>query len=115
MPSSSRAPARTPRASALRVRRSCPGAIVGGSRADECGVRCELGVVRRQAVDMSPFRRVNQAIYLITTGARESSFRNIKTIAECLADEIINAAKGSSNSYAIKKKDEIERVAKANR
>jgi len=49
------------------------------------------------------------------SGAREASFRNIKTIAECLADEIINAARGSSNSYAIKKKDEIERVAKANR
>lgn len=55
------------------------------------------GVVRRQAVDISPLRRVNQAIYLLTTGARESSFRNIKTIAECLADELINAAKGSSN------------------
>ncbi|RYY84076.1 hypothetical protein EON63_09920 [archaeon] len=51
----------------------------------------------------------------MTTGAREASFRNVKTIAECLADEIINAARGSSNSYAIKKKDEIERVAKANR
>merc|ERR1712216_64718 len=46
---------------------------------------------------------------------REAAFRNIKTISECLADELINAAKGSSNSYAIKKKDEIERVAKANR
>ncbi|KAM7261555.1 hypothetical protein ACFE04_020632 [Oxalis oulophora] len=55
------------------------------------------GVVRRQAVDISPLRRVNQAIYLLTTGARESAFRNIKTIAECLADELINAAKGSSN------------------
>jgi hypothetical protein len=114
------------------------------------------GVVRRQAVDISPLRRVNQALYLLTTGAREAAFRNIKTIAECLADELINAAKGSSNrwfsflldcfffdncfsvflpssffpfsyaiieyfffffifSYAIKKKDEIERVAKANR
>jgi small subunit ribosomal protein S5e len=101
-------------------------------------------VVRRQAVDVSPFRRVNFALYLMvraitlelslrlttifsphastyfslhdqSTGARESSFRNIKTISECLADEIINAARGSSNSYAIKKKDEIERVAKANR
>ena len=30
-------------------------------------------------------------------------------------DALVNAAKGSSNSYAIKKKDEIERVAKANR
>jgi hypothetical protein len=26
----------------------------------------------------------------------------VKSIAECLADELINAAKGSSNSYAIK-------------
>lgn len=59
------------------------------------------GVVRRQAVDISPLRRVNQAIYLLTTGARESAFRNIKTIAECLADELINAAKGSSNRYVI--------------
>lgn len=57
------------------------------------------GVVRRQAVDISPLRRVNQAIYLLTTGARESAFRNVKTIAECLADELINAAKGSSNRY----------------
>ena len=71
--------------------------------------------MRRQAVDVSPLRRVNQAIFLLTSGARASSFRNIKTIAECLADELINAAKGSSNSYAIKKKDELERVAKSNR
>ena len=64
---------------------------------------------------MSPMRRINQAIYLMTAGARASAFRNIKSIAECLADEIINAANDSQNSYAIKKKDEIERVAKANR
>ena len=56
-----------------------------------------------------------QAIWLCCTGAREAAFRNIKSIAECLADELINAAKGSSNSYAIKKKDELERVAKSNR
>jgi small subunit ribosomal protein S5e len=88
--------------------------INGGPREDSTRVG-SAGVVRRQAVDVSPFRRVNQAIYLMTQGARESSFRNIKTIAECLADEIINAARASPNSYAIKKKDEIERVAKANR
>ncbi len=88
--------------------------INSGPREDSTRVG-SAGVVRRQAVDMSPFRRVNQALYLISSGAREAAFRNIKTIAECLADEIINAAKGSSNSYAIKKKDEIERVAKANR
>lgn len=66
------------------------------------------GTVRRQAVDVSPLRRVNQSVALITIGVRESSFRNVKSISECLADELINAAKGSSNSYAIKKKDELE-------
>ena len=88
--------------------------VNSGPREDSTRIG-SAGVVRRQAVDVSPFRRVNQSIYLMTTGARESSFRNIKTISECLADEIVNASKGSSNSYAIKKKDEIERVAKANR
>ena len=73
------------------------------------------GVVKRQAVDVSPLRRVNQAITLITTAARTSSFRNIKSVSECLADELINAAKGDSNSAAMKKKEEIERVAKGNR
>ena len=88
--------------------------IYAGPREDATRIG-SAGVVRRQAVDLSPLRRVNQAIYLLTTGARESAFRNVKTIAECLADELINAAKQSSNSYAIKKKDELERVAKANR
>merc|ERR1712137_280119 len=63
--------------------------------------------------DQNPLQVAVDAI--INSGPREAAFRNVKTIAECLADELINAAKGSSNSYAIKKKDEIERVAKANR
>merc|ERR1712151_418216 len=88
--------------------------IKAGPREDSTRIG-SAGTVRRQAVDVSPLRRVNQALYLLTVGAREASFRNIKTIAECLADELINASKGSSNSYAIKKKDELERIAKANR
>jgi small subunit ribosomal protein S5e len=86
----------------------------GGPREDSTRVGSG-GVVRRQAVDVSPLRRVNQAIALITMGARASAFRNVKSVAECLADEVMNCAKESSNSYAIKKKDEVERVARANR
>ena len=44
--------------------------------------------------------------------------RTIKSMSEILADEIIAASKGSgsgANSFAVKKKDEIERVAKGNR
>lgn len=88
--------------------------INSGPREDSTRIG-SAGTVRRQAVDVSPMRRINVALYLLCTGAREAAFRSIKTIAECLADELINAAKGSSNSYAIKKKDEVERVAKANR
>jgi len=88
--------------------------INSGPREDSTRVGA-AGIVRRQAVDCSPLRRVSYALFLLASGARQAAFRNIKTVAECLADEIINAAKGSSNSYAIKKKDEIERVAKANR
>jgi small subunit ribosomal protein S5e len=73
------------------------------------------GVVRRQAVDVSPLRRVNQSIALCIKGVMESSFRNVKSVAECLSDELINAANASNNSYAVKKKEEVERVAKGNR
>src|SRR5690606_14827552 len=61
---------------------------VGGPREDSTRIGSG-GVARRQAVDVSPMRRVNQAIYLITQGARNAAFRNAKTIAECLADEIV--------------------------
>eukprot|EP01084_Bolivina_argentea_P234095 394116_1 len=79
--------------------------VNSGPREDSCRVG-SAGVARRQAVDVSPLRRVNQAIYLITTGARDSAFRNIRTVAECLADEIIAAAANDNQkSYAIKKKE----------
>jgi small subunit ribosomal protein S5e len=89
----------------------------GGAREDSTRIGTG-GVVRRQAVDVSPLRRVNQALYLMTKGCRESAFRTIKSMSEILADEIIAASKGSgsgANSFAVKKKDEIERVAKGNR
>jgi ribosomal protein uS7 len=73
--------------------------VNSGPREDSTRVG-RAGTVRRQAVDVSPLRRVNQAIFLLTTGARAASFRNVKTISECLADELINAAKVCS-SYSL--------------
>ncbi|XP_036893848.1 LOW QUALITY PROTEIN: 40S ribosomal protein S5-like [Sturnira hondurensis] len=70
--------------------------------------------VRRQVMEVSPLHQVNQAMWLLCTGAREAAFQNIKTIAEFLADELVHVAKGSFNSYTIKKKDELECVAKSN-
>ena len=73
------------------------------------------GTVRRQACDVSPLRRINQALSLITEGARKASFRSSRTLAECLCDELIAASNGGAESYAWRKKDELERIAKSNR
>lgn len=73
------------------------------------------GVVRRQAVDVSPLRRINISLYLLATGARIASFRKVKSMAECLADEIMKASKDDQNSYAVKKRGEVERMAMSNR
>eukprot|EP00997_Jenningsia_sp_PLL12_P007315 NODE_3926_length_715_cov_89.193694_g3315_i0.p1 GENE.NODE_3926_length_715_cov_89.193694_g3315_i0~~NODE_3926_length_715_cov_89.193694_g3315_i0.p1 ORF type:complete len:163 (+),score=26.47 NODE_3926_length_715_cov_89.193694_g3315_i0:198-686(+) len=88
----------------------------GGAREDSTRIGSG-GVVRRQAVDVSPLRRVNQGIYLITKGSRTSAFRSLKTVSETLAEEIIAAHKtaGQTTSFAVRKKDEIERVSKGNR
>lgn len=42
---------------------------LSGPREDSTRIGA-AGIVRRQAVDVSPFRRVNQALYLISIGVR---------------------------------------------
>lgn len=73
------------------------------------------GVAKRQAVDVSSFRRVNFALFQLCLVARKKALRTIKTVAECLADELMAASKGDQSSGAIKKKEEVEKNAKANR
>ncbi len=73
------------------------------------------GILYHVSVDVSPQRRVDLALRFIAEGARMAAFRSPKSIEECLADEIIAAAYGDSSSYAIRKKDEIERIAFAAR
>ena len=69
------------------------------------------GISVPKAVDISPSRRLDVAIRNITIGATKSSFKKKKSIARCLADELITASKGDLNSFAVSKKDEKERVA----
>ena len=64
----------------------------GGAREDSTRIGTG-GVVRRQAVDVSPMKRASTALFYMAIGARNASFRTMKTIAECLADEIMNCAK----------------------
>jgi len=73
------------------------------------------GVIRRYAVDISPQRRLDLALKYIVSGARRRSWGSPLSLAECLADEIVLASRNSMDSYAIKKKVEIERIAEASR
>merc|ERR1711920_978138 len=56
------------------------------------------------ALDVSPLYKVNQALKLLAIGAREASFRKMKSVSESLADELINASENSQDSYAKKLK-----------
>ena len=73
------------------------------------------GILYHVSVDVSPQRRIDLALRFIADGARSCAFANPKSIEECLADEIIAAAYGDASSYAIRKKEEIERIAYAAR
>jgi len=73
------------------------------------------GMVYHMAVDVAPQRRVDVALRLITEGARKASLNNPRTIEECLADELILAANHDVKSYAISKRNEMERIARSSR
>jgi len=73
------------------------------------------GIVYYVAVDISPQRRIDLALRHISMGAYEASFNKVKPIEESLADEIIYAYQGDTKSFAIRKKDEIERIALSSR
>lgn len=73
------------------------------------------GIVYHVAVDVAPQRRVDLALRFIAEGARLAAFNNPKPIEECLADEIIAAANNDPKSYAIQRKEEIERIALSSR
>ena len=73
------------------------------------------GIAVPKSVDTSSLRRVDVALRNIAEGARLAAFKSKKSIAECLADEIIVAANNDSRSYAVAKKEEVERIAKSAR
>ncbi|MBU1129270.1 MAG: 30S ribosomal protein S7 [Nanoarchaeota archaeon] len=61
-----------------------------------------------QAVDVSPLRRVNLALRWIVQGSSDKAFNKKKTIAQGLAEEIVMAAEGNQESFALRKKKESE-------
>lgn len=73
------------------------------------------GIVYHLSVDIAPQRRIDLALRNITEGARNTSINSPRSIDECLAEELIMAGNHDMKSYAVAKRNEIERVAQASR
>ncbi|MDD3083822.1 MAG: 30S ribosomal protein S7 [Candidatus ainarchaeum sp.] len=73
------------------------------------------GVAYSIAVDVSPLKRLDEAIKNIALAGFGNSFNSKIDAANALAEEIIAAANRDARSLAIKRRDEVERVARASR
>ncbi len=73
------------------------------------------GIAYSIAVDVSPMKRLDEALKNIALAGFGNSFNNKTDAANALAEEIINAANRDNKSIAIKRRDEVERIAKASR
>jgi len=73
------------------------------------------GIAYHMAVDISPQRRVDLALRFLSEGARKQSFGNPKSLDEYLAEELELASKKDVKSYAVKKRNEMERIARSSR
>jgi len=72
-------------------------------------------MVAREAVVTAPQRRVDKTLRFFAQAAYRMAFNKKKRTHEALADEIYAAYKGSTDSYAIKEKDRVEREAGGSR
>ena len=68
-------------------------------------------IIAREAVITSPQRRIDKALKYFAQSAYRRAFKNKKKLSEGLADELLAAYRGSTDSFAIKEKERIEREA----
>ncbi len=73
------------------------------------------GISVPKAVDVSPQRRVDQALKFLAEGVYGGSFKTETSAAEALASQLIGAASNDVTTYAVDQKEEKERVAAAAR
>jgi small subunit ribosomal protein S7 len=73
------------------------------------------GVSYHQSVDIAPQRRLDIALKNIVLGASDKSFKSKSSFTQALANEIILASESDVKSFAVNKKEEIERIAKSAR
>lgn len=69
------------------------------------------GISVPKAVDIGPSRRLDIALGNLCRGAMRATYKSKRSIAECLATELIRASKNEIESYGVARKEEMERVA----
>ncbi|MFX1317116.1 MAG: 30S ribosomal protein S7 [Promethearchaeota archaeon] len=86
-------------------------AIVNTAPREETTKIAMGGISYASAVDIAPQRRVDLAIKYLVQAIGARSHGNERMFEENLAQELILAAQNSQESRAVKRKDEIERIA----
>jgi small subunit ribosomal protein S7 len=86
-------------------------AIVNTAPREETTKIAMGGISYASAVDIAPQRRVDLALKYLSQAIGQRSHSNERQFEENLAQELIFAARNSQESRAVKRKDEIERIA----
>jgi len=78
--------------------------------------RIRFGAVSQpKAVDSSPSRRLDTALRHLAKGSQQGTHKSKRTLTQCIVAELTKAAAGDVSSYAIGKKEEVERIASSAR
>ena len=68
-------------------------------------------VAQPKAVDSSPSRRLDVALGNLAKGAQKGTTKSKRTLTSCIINELTKASRGDVTSFAVNKKEEMERVA----
>ena len=86
-------------------------AICNGAPMEEI-TRIKFGAVSQpKAVDSSPSRRLDVALRNLAKGAQQGTHKSKRTLTSCIINELTKAASGDVTSFAVSKKEELERIA----
>jgi len=86
-------------------------AIIESAPCEET-TRIKMGAVSApKAVDSSPSRRLDIALRNLGVGCASATAKSKKTLTEGIISELSKAASGDVGSYAVGKRDEVERIA----
>ena len=74
--------------------------------------RIKFGAVSQpKAVDSSPSRRLDVALRNLAKGAQQGTHKSKRTLTSCITNELTKAAAGDVTSFAVGKREEVERIA----